>query len=80
MYFYMQLFTILCRINRNHSLSYVVKNVTQTIKKNKDIDIYTEAIKSFGIDWYLNVFTLTHDDAIKYVGVFLHVEGNYCKE
>ena len=58
----------------------MVKNFTQLIKNNKDIDIYTEAIKSFGIDWYLNVFTLTHMDAIKHVGVFLHVEGNFTKE
>lgn len=61
----------------------MVKNVTKTIKNGEDIDFYSETFRAFGIDWYLSVVTSTDeysDESDKYVGVFLHVEGNFSKE
>ena len=74
---------MLCQINRNHSLTCMVKNVARTIKNGEDIGLYSEKFRAFGLDWHLNVDTSTDHksgEAIRYVDVFLHVEGNFKKE
>lgn len=61
----------------------MVKNVARTIKNGEDIDLYSETFRAFGLDWYLSVDTSTDHksgEAIKYVGVYLHVEGNFTQE
>jgi hypothetical protein len=57
--------------------------VAQKLKKNEVIDLYSETFRAFGLDWYLSVDTSTDPksgEAIKNVGIFLHVEGNFTKE
>ena len=73
---------IICLINRNHSITYVVKNVKQTINNGDNIDLYSETFRAFGINWYLNVYTTTFTSTgdIKHVRVLLHVEGNFSQE
>lgn len=61
----------------------MVKNVTQTIKNGEYINLSSEPIRSFALDWNLWVKTsINHisGEAIRYVGVFLFVEGDFSKE
>ena len=64
-------------------MTYVVKNVTQTINNDENILLYGEKFRVFGLDWYISVDTSIDDEsfeAIKYVGIYLLVEGNFTKE
>ena len=70
---------ILCLINRNHSITYVVKNVKQTINNGDNIDLYSETFRAFGLDWRLIIKT-TNKYNIEFITILLLVIGDYVKE
>ena len=57
----------------------MAKNISQTIKNNKDIVSYSETFRAFGLDWSLGVETSKKDDT-EYVGIYLFIGGNFSKE
>lgn len=57
--------------------------MTQKLKNDENFDLYSETFRAFGLDWYLSVDTSKDDESgesIKYVGIYLHVEGNFTHE
>ena len=60
-------------------MTYVVKNVTQKIKKGEDIYLYYETYRALGLDWFLKVHSSKKDDC-DYLGFLLFVDGNFSKE
>ena len=74
---------ILFSIYRNHSLTYVVKNVSQIIKNKKDVDLSSENIRAFGIDWSINVSNpkfIGNEETCKTIEINLLALGNLDKE
>lgn len=70
---------ILFLINRNHSITYVVKNVKQTINNGDNIDLYSETFRAFGLDWCLSIKT-TNKYNIEFFTILLLVKGDFSKE
>ena len=61
----------------------MVKNVAQTIKYKTDIDLSSEKIRAFGIDWSINVSNPeinANEETCKPIAISLCALGNFAKE
>lgn len=60
-------------------MSYVVRNVSQAVNEERDVNFYSETCKSFGFFWWINVHI--HQDEMnkcKYVSIYLFAnDGDY---
>ena len=61
----------------------MVKNVAQTIKYKTDIDLSSEKIRAFGVDWSINVSNPeinANEEMCKPIAISLCALGNFAKE